>query len=36
MGEREQLAGFFGMNMRIRAFATAMKRHPSTIARARS
>ena len=36
MGEREQLAGFLGMNMRIRAIATAMKRHPSTIARERS
>jgi IS30 family transposase len=39
MGEREQLAGFLAMlamNMRIRAIATAMKRHPSTIARERS
>ena len=35
MGEREQLAGFLGMNMRIRAIATAMNRHPSTIARER-
>jgi IS30 family transposase len=36
MGEREQLAGFLAMNMRIRAIATVMKRQPSTIARERS